>query len=125
MKTDLLAVDYCHEVGGLICSHCRNGLTLEEYTTANDVEDFHFKTIDGKQRKWQSDESNTIFRYGKRETRLNLGSSSFADWWNEMADFLELEVPFLCWSEWKSNNTVGVDRTSVSDISGAHLVSTV
>ena len=124
MQTDILAVEFCYEVGGLTCSHCRNGSAVEEYTTANNVEDFHFKTIDGKQRQWQSDESNTIFRYGKRETGLNLGCSTFADWWNEMADFLDLEIPFLCWNRWESNNVVGVDSASVSDVTGAHLVST-
>jgi len=124
LQADVLAVDYCYDMGGVICSHYQSGAVREEYTTANDVEDFHFKTTDGKQRKWQTNEAETVFRYGKRESALDLTSSPFEDWWNEISEFLELEVPFLCWTNWKSNDSIGINLSEMSDLTGAHLFST-
>ena len=122
LQTDVLVTDYCYDVGGQLLSHCKNGTVEEEYTTSNFPEEFTFESIDEIQREWKTDEAKTIFRYGNCETELKIESANFQDWWNELADHLGLEIPFLCWTNWSSDSTVTFNANEVTQVSGAHLL---
>ena len=123
-KTDLLVADYCDDPCGMGYGHFRNGRLVEQYMTI-DPEWPETRALDGKERKWKTDSAQTQCIFGKRESVLDIETNRFADWWNDVSESLNLNIPYRRWTAWTNDDNVGVDITEAPSATHAHLFTAI
>jgi hypothetical protein len=119
-KTDLLVADYCDAPSAMVYGHFLNGRLVEQFMTI-DPEWPENRGLDGKEKKWKTNSTQTQCWFGKRESVLDIETNYFTDWWGDVSESLSLDTPYRCWTDWVSDDRLNYEKSEVPDMADAHL----
>ena len=104
-RTTGLFAGFDDEVGSGGILHYRNGSIVEEYFEG-DPECHPRAMKDCFRDGWIATKSTSVRFFTKRKIECNIEETNFIERWKSVSDFLELDIPFLCWTNWKNEKTV-------------------
>ena len=104
LKTDVLHCGYDSNSGMSNYECFRNGKIIESCGTGDpeffdpESDCFECRTTDGKERKWTLNSTMTLRYFSKLDSELDIESSRFNDYWSDISEKLDVNIPYRTWS---------------------------